>query len=107
MLITIAPFAVYLLLRARFPLAVEHWTRGRVSWLALAGLAAATVGLLVVVGCSSNDDTPAAATPAADVATCPALLSATNGAEFLALLNTELTDADFAANEATTNGHQT
>ena len=34
-------FAIYLLLRARYPLAVEHWTRGRVSMLTLAGLAAA------------------------------------------------------------------
>ena len=40
-----AAFAFYLLLRAKFPLAVEHWTRGRLSWLALAGLAAAAGGL--------------------------------------------------------------
>jgi hypothetical protein len=47
----IAPFlafAVFLLLRAKFPLAVEHWTRGRVSWLALAGLAAAAFGLVAL-----------------------------------------------------------
>jgi len=36
-----ALFAVFLALRARFPLAVEHWTRGRLSWLTLTGLAAA------------------------------------------------------------------
>ena len=45
-LVPFAAFAVYLLLRARYPLAVEHWTRGRLSWLALAGLAAAAGGLL-------------------------------------------------------------
>ena len=39
-------FAVYLGLRARFPLATEHWTRGRLSWLAIAGLAAAAIGLM-------------------------------------------------------------
>ena len=31
-------FAIYLALRARYPLAVEHWTRGRVSTLTLVGL---------------------------------------------------------------------
>ena len=41
-----ALFAVYLVLRARFPLAMEHWTRGRVSLLTLAGLAAAVLGLV-------------------------------------------------------------
>ena len=30
-----ALFALFLALRARFPLAVEHWTRGRLSWLTL------------------------------------------------------------------------
>ena len=43
-----AAFAIYLLLRAKFPLAVEHWTRGRLSWLALAGLAAAAGGLIAL-----------------------------------------------------------
>ena len=43
-----AAFAVYLLLRARFPLAIEHWTRGRLSWLALSGLAAAALGLVLL-----------------------------------------------------------
>jgi hypothetical protein len=41
-----ALFALYLALRARYPLAVEHWTRGRVSLLTLAGLVAAVLGLL-------------------------------------------------------------
>ncbi len=41
-------FAIYLALRLRFPLAVEHWTRGRVSLLALIGLAAALMGLIVL-----------------------------------------------------------
>jgi len=43
-----ALFAVFLALRARFPLAVEHWTRGRLSWLTLAGLAAAALGLMLM-----------------------------------------------------------
>jgi hypothetical protein len=43
-----AAFAIYLALRAKFPLAVEHWTRGRLSWLALAGLAAAAIGLVAL-----------------------------------------------------------
>ena len=42
-----AAFALYLILRARYPLTVEHWTRGRLSWLTVAGLAAATLGLLL------------------------------------------------------------
>jgi hypothetical protein len=42
-----AAFAIYLIVRARYPLAVEHWTRGRLSWLALAGLAAAMGSLLL------------------------------------------------------------
>jgi hypothetical protein len=41
-------FAVYLGLRARYPLEVEHWTKGRVSWLFLAGLAAAAGGLVAL-----------------------------------------------------------
>jgi hypothetical protein len=40
-------FALYLVLRARYPLAVEHWTRGRVSTLTLAGLAIAVLGMAV------------------------------------------------------------
>ena len=41
-------FAVYLILRARYPLAIEHWTRGRVSTLTLLGLAIAVLGMLVL-----------------------------------------------------------
>ena len=40
-------FAIYLVLRARYPLAIEHWTRGRVSTLTLAGLAIAVLGMFV------------------------------------------------------------
>ena len=39
-------FAVYLALRARWPLAIEHWTRSRVAALVIAGLAAALAGLI-------------------------------------------------------------
>jgi hypothetical protein len=44
-----AAFALYLIVRARYPLAVEHWTRGRLSVLALTGLAAATAGLVLAL----------------------------------------------------------
>lgn len=47
----LAPFAiyaVYLALRARYPLEVEHWTSARVSLLTLAGLAAAVLGLVLI-----------------------------------------------------------
>ena len=47
----LAPFlayAIYLILRARYPLEVEHWTSLRISLLTLAGLAAAVLGLLAV-----------------------------------------------------------
>jgi hypothetical protein len=47
----LSPFAVYMLylaLRARYPLEVEHWTRGRVSVMTLVGLAAAVLGLVAV-----------------------------------------------------------
>ena len=47
-LVPFVAFALYLVLRARFPLAVEHWTRGRLSWLAIAGLAAAALGLILL-----------------------------------------------------------
>jgi hypothetical protein len=47
-LLPFAVFALYLAARLKYPLAVEHWTRGRVSWLALAGLAAAAVGLIAL-----------------------------------------------------------
>lgn len=39
-------FAIYLALRARYPLAIEHWSRGRVSTLTLTGLAIAVLGML-------------------------------------------------------------
>ena len=47
----LAPFgayAIYLILRARYPLEVEHWTGVRVSILTLIGVAAAVVGLIVI-----------------------------------------------------------
>ena len=44
----LSPFAVYLALRARYPLEVEHWTRARVSIMTLIGLAAAVLGLVAV-----------------------------------------------------------
>lgn len=47
----LSPFAiyvVYLVLRARYPLEVEHWTTGRVSILTLIGLAAAVASLVVL-----------------------------------------------------------
>ncbi len=43
-----AVYAVYLALRARFPLEIEHWTRGRVSIMALVGLGAALFGLAAI-----------------------------------------------------------
>ncbi len=43
-----AAYAVYLALRARYPLEIEHWTRGRVSILTLLGLAAAVLGLVAL-----------------------------------------------------------
>ncbi len=45
----LSPFAVYviyLLLRARWPLEVDHWTTGRVSMLTLIGLVAAVLGFV-------------------------------------------------------------
>ena len=41
-------FAIYLALRARYPLAIEHWTRGRVSTMTLIGLTIAVIGMLGV-----------------------------------------------------------
>ena len=43
-----AAYAIYLALRARYPLEVEHWTGFRVSMLTLIGLAAAVVGLVAI-----------------------------------------------------------
>ena len=40
-------FEIYLALRARYPLAIEHWTRGRVSTLTLTGLFVAALGLFL------------------------------------------------------------
>ena len=39
-------FAVYLALRLRWPLAIEHWTRSRVTILVILGLLAALAGLV-------------------------------------------------------------
>jgi hypothetical protein len=47
----LSPFAVYVLylvLRARYLLEVEHWTRRRVSVMTLIGLAAAVLGLVAI-----------------------------------------------------------
>jgi hypothetical protein len=43
-----AVYALYLALRARYPLEVGHWTRGRVSVMTLIGLAAAVLGLVTI-----------------------------------------------------------
>jgi hypothetical protein len=46
-----APFllyALFLIYRARHPLQVEHWSRGSVFWLTLAGLGLAIGGILYV-----------------------------------------------------------
>lgn len=45
-------FALSLALREAYPLAMEHWTRGRVSMLALIGLGAALVGIVLIVATS-------------------------------------------------------
>jgi Family of unknown function (DUF6111) len=45
------PFAVYVLymsMRRRYPFAVEAWSHSRVASLALAGLAVAVVGVIVL-----------------------------------------------------------
>jgi Family of unknown function (DUF6111) len=41
-----ALFAIYLVLRARYPLALEHWTKSRVSTLTLIGLIVAVGGMI-------------------------------------------------------------
>jgi len=43
-----AAYALYLLLRARYPLEIEHWTSFRVSVLTIVGLAAAVLGLVAL-----------------------------------------------------------
>jgi hypothetical protein len=41
-------FAAYLVLRLRYPLQLEHWTRGRLATLTLVGLAAALAGIVAL-----------------------------------------------------------
>ncbi|SFK11239.1 DUF6111 family protein [Methylocapsa palsarum] len=41
-----AAYAVYLALRRTYPFALDHWTRGAVSTLTLAGLIIAATGML-------------------------------------------------------------
>jgi hypothetical protein len=43
-----AVFAMYLVLRARYPLAIEHWTRSRVVTLTLVGLGVAALGMALL-----------------------------------------------------------
>jgi hypothetical protein len=43
-----AVFAIYLVLRARYPLAMEHWTKTRVATLTLIGLGVAVVGMALL-----------------------------------------------------------
>jgi hypothetical protein len=43
-----AAYAIYLALRARFPLEVQHWTGVRVSILTVIGVAAAVLGLVAL-----------------------------------------------------------
>ncbi len=43
-----AAYAIYLVLRARYPLEVELWTGVRISLLTLIGLAAAVFGLIAI-----------------------------------------------------------
>ncbi len=43
-----AAYGIYLVLRSRYPLEVEHWTRGRVSVMTLLGLTAAVLWLVAL-----------------------------------------------------------
>ncbi len=43
-----AVFAIYLIIRARYPLAVEHWTKTRVAMLTLIGLGVAVLGMALL-----------------------------------------------------------
>jgi hypothetical protein len=43
-----AVFAIYLVLRARYPLAIEHWTRSRVATLTIIGLGVAALGMALL-----------------------------------------------------------
>ncbi|MGD0641621.1 MAG: DUF6111 family protein [Roseiarcus sp.] len=45
-------FAIYLVVRLRYPLAIEHWTRSRVATLVLIGLAAALIGMIALISAS-------------------------------------------------------
>jgi Family of unknown function (DUF6111) len=47
-LVPFAAYAIYLVLRARYPLEVQYWTGFRVSIMTLIGLAAAVLGLVVL-----------------------------------------------------------
>ncbi|MCI4677639.1 DUF6111 family protein [Rhodoblastus acidophilus] len=52
-----APFLVYalfLVLRARHPLLVAHWSRGRLFWLTLSGFALVIAGFLYAGFAGSN-----------------------------------------------------
>lgn len=41
-------FALYLVLRARYPLATEHWPKSRVATLTLIGLGVAVLGMALL-----------------------------------------------------------
>ncbi|HEY4848055.1 MAG TPA: DUF6111 family protein [Methylocella sp.] len=41
-----AAYTIYLVLRRNYPFAMEHWTKGAVSTLTLAGLAIAVTGMI-------------------------------------------------------------
>ena len=43
-----AVFAIYLILRARYPLAIEHWTKSRVATLTMIGLGVAILGMALL-----------------------------------------------------------
>ena len=43
-----AVFAIYLILRARYPLAIEHWTKSRVATLTMIGLIVAILGMALL-----------------------------------------------------------
>lgn len=51
LLFFVVPFALYagwLVVQQRYPLVAEHWSRGVLYWLALAGLVCAVVGVLTL-----------------------------------------------------------
>jgi hypothetical protein len=43
-----ALFAIYLIVRSRYPLAVEHWPRSRVATLTLVGLGVTVLGMALL-----------------------------------------------------------